>query len=98
MILTIIMRMGLQVSKQRMNEYNMAKRRLKSLESQGVQVLALKQKDVEVAKAALASLGEDDDDEYFATGKNKIEESVGLQYNYFRLILHTLLIFNTGIC
>ena len=98
MILAIIMRMGLQVSKQRMNEYNMAKRRLKSLESQGVQVLALKQKDVEVAKAALASLGEDDDDEYFATGKNKIEESVGLQFNYFRLILHTLLIFNTGIC
>ena len=43
-----------------MNEYNMAKRRLKTLEAHAEQVLALKQKDVDVAKAALASLGEED--------------------------------------
>jgi hypothetical protein len=68
-----------------MNEYNMAKRRLKSLESQGVQVLALKQKDVEVAKAALASLGEDDDDddEYFATGKNNLKKALGFNSTTF---------------
>ena len=43
-----------------MNEYNMAERRLEALEAHADQVLALNQKDVDVANAALATLEEED--------------------------------------